>query len=157
MKRQGVRSKLLQTHFRQEVPLDISMNSPPLFSVEDSVELNALLRALLQAKFRPAVPDTDLPCSRYMIAMIERVFEASRNVALASGNPALLSSFDTLQKAEQNPLYVAAARARLQECPAHLWAQWSREERLHFVRQILSPLRAEPQLLEYLLHAVPEP
>ena len=131
------------------------MSTPPLFSVLDSDELNALFRALLEAKFRREIPDTDLPSSRFVVAMIERVFEAQRNVALASGNPTMLANLDTWQKAEENPLYVAAARERLKECPASVWLRWSREERLRFVRQILSPLRAEQPLLEDLLSVMP--
>lgn len=131
------------------------MSTPPLFSVLDSYELNALFRALLEAKFRPEIPDTDLPGSRFVVAMIERVFEAQRNIALASGNPTMLANLDTWQKAEENPLYVAAARERLKECPTNVWLRWSREERLSFVRQILSPLRAEQPLLEDLLSVMP--
>ncbi len=131
------------------------MNAPPLFSVLDSHELNALFRALLEAKFRPEIPDTDLPGSHFVVAMIERVFEAQRNVALTSGNPTTLANLDTWQTAEENPIYVAAARERLKECPTNVWLRWSREERLSFVRQILSPLRAEQPLLEDLLSVMP--
>lgn len=131
------------------------MSKPPLFSVVDADELNALFRALLEAKFRPEIPDTDLPGSCLVVAMIERVFEAQRNVAQASGNSTMLANLDTWQKAEQNPLYVAAARERLKECPTNVWLRWSREERLFFVRQILSPLRAEQPLLEELVSVMP--
>ena len=131
------------------------MSTAPLFCVSDSHELNALFRALLQAKFRPEIPDTDLPGSRLVVAMIERVFEAQRTAAKAAGNPTMLANFDTWQRAEENPLYVAAARERLRECPANVWLLWSREERLRFVRQLLSPLRAEQPLLEDLLSIMP--
>jgi hypothetical protein len=131
------------------------MNTPPLFSVVDSNELNALFRALLEAKFRPAIPDTDLPGSPYVVALIERVLEAQKKVAAASGNQAMLSNLETWQKAEENPLYVAAAKERIKECPQNVWLRWSKEERLRFVQQILSPLRAEQPLLEELLNAMP--
>jgi len=131
------------------------MNTPPLFSILDSDELNALVRALLQAKFRPAVPDTDLPASRFVVAMIERALEAQKNFALASGNTTMVANFETWQRAEENPLYVSAARERLKECPADVWLRWSNEERLHYVQQVLSPLRAEQLLLEELLNSMP--
>lgn len=131
------------------------MNTPPLFAVLDSHELNALLRVLVQAKFRPEIPDTDIPGSRYVVAMIERVVEAQKDVAIASGNQTMLSNLDAWKKAEDNPLLVAAARERIKECPRNVWLRWSKEERLHFVRQILSPLRAEQPLLEELLNAMP--
>lgn len=132
------------------------MNTPPLFSILDSHELNALVRALLQAKFRPAVPDTDLAASRFVVAMIERAVEAQKHVALTSGNTTMFTNFDTWERAEENPLYVAAARERLKECPANIWLQWSKEERLHYTQQILSPLRAEQPLLEELLNSMPD-
>lgn len=131
------------------------MDTPPLFSVLDSNELGALFRALLQAKFRPTIPDNDLSGSPYVVAMIERVLEAERKVATASGNQTMLANIDTWQRAEENPLYVAAARERLKECPKNVWLRWSREERLRFIRQILSPLRAEQPLLEELLNGMP--
>ena len=132
------------------------MSTSPLFSVHDSYELNALFRALLEAKFRPEIPDTDLPGSRFVVAMIERAFEAQRNIALASGNQIMLANLDAWQRAEENPLYVAAARERLKECPTNVWLRWSKEERLSFVRQILSPFRAEQPLLEELSRVMPE-
>ena len=131
------------------------MNTPPLFSVLDSDELNALVRALLQAKFRPSLPDTDLSASSFVVAMIERALEAQREVALASGNTTMLANLETWQKAEENPLYLSAARERLKECPANVWLRWSNEERLCYVRQVLSPLHAEQPVLEELLNSMP--
>lgn len=131
------------------------MNTPPLFSVLDSDELNALVRALLQAKFRPCVPDTDLSASRLVVAMVERALEAQKGVALASGNTTMIANFETWQRAEENPLYVSSARERLKECPANVWLRWSNEERLHYVRQVLSPLQAEQALLEERLNSMP--
>jgi hypothetical protein len=67
----------------------------------------------------------------------------------------MLSNLEAWEKAEENPLLVAAARERIKECPRNVWLRWSKEERLHFVRQILSPLQAEQSLLEELLNAMP--
>lgn len=131
------------------------MNSSPLFSVLDSDELNALFKALIEAKFRPHIPNRDLSGSRFVVAMIERVFEAQRNIAVASGNPTMLSNLDTWQRAEENPSLVATVRERIKECPKYVWLRWSRDERIHFVQQLLSPLCAEQPLLEELLNEMP--
>jgi len=131
------------------------MNTSPLFSVRDCDELNALVRALIQAKFRPAVPDTDLPASRFIVAMIERAVDAQKNAAQASGNTTMVANLETWRRAEENPLYVSASLERLKECPTNVWLRWSKEERLHYVRQVLSPLRADEPLLEQLLNSMP--
>lgn len=128
------------------------MSTPPLLSALDSHELIALFRALLEAKFWPEIPDMDLPGSRFVVAMIERVFEAQRDVALASGNPAMLAKLDAWQRVEGNPLFVAATRERLKECSTHDWLQWSREERL---RAFFASLRS--RLLLNLEHRLSTP
>ncbi|MES3011309.1 MAG: hypothetical protein V4738_11025 [Pseudomonadota bacterium] len=75
------------------------MNKPALFAIADSAELNALLRVFIEAKFRPEVPDTDITSSRYVVAMIERVVEAQRGVALESGNDRQVSNIESWQGA----------------------------------------------------------
>lgn len=128
------------------------MSKPALFSVADSAELNALLRVLIEAKFRPEVPDTDIPSSRYVVAMIERVVEAQRGVAVESGNDRQVSSIESWRRAELNPLLLSAVRARLKECPKNVWRGWSAGQRRKHVLDVLSPLRAESQLVAELLN-----
>jgi hypothetical protein len=128
------------------------MSKPALFSVADSAELNALLHVLIEAKFRPEVPDTDIPSSRYVVAMIERVVEAQRGVAAESANYGQVSNTESWQRAELNPLLLAAVRTRLKECPKNVWRGWSAEQRRKHVLDVLSPLRAESQLIAELLN-----
>ncbi|WP_234086366.1 hypothetical protein [Azonexus sp. R2A61] len=125
------------------------------FAVSDTNELNALFRALIQAKFQPAIPDRDLSGSPFVVAMIERIFEAVRNEAIASGNETMVSNCDRWKRAEENPILVAAVRERIRECPQRVWSKWSREERTHFVQQLLSPLHAEEPLIKELLNETP--
>ncbi|MES2511963.1 MAG: hypothetical protein V4625_18710 [Pseudomonadota bacterium] len=134
---------------------EADMNASPLFSVDHEFELNALFRVLVEAKFRPSIPDTDIPSSKFVIAMIERVFEAQMEVALANGDQLRVSSLAKWQAAEENPVLVADARSRLRECPLLVWERWSKEQRLAHIRNVLSPLRAKDALLEELLGEMP--
>lgn len=127
------------------------MIKPAIFSVTDSAELNALLRILIEAKFRPEVPDADIASSRYVVAMIERVVEAQRGLALESGNDREVSNIESWQRAELNPLLLSAVRARLKECPKNIWMGWSAEQRRKHVLDVLSPLRADSHLVAELL------
>lgn len=131
------------------------MNSSPLFSVDDPNELNALFRALIYAKFQAPIPARELSGSPFIVAMIERAFEAVRATAADSGNEAILANYATWQRAEANPLLVAAVREGIRECPRHVWVRWSHEERICFVQQLLSPLRAEEPLITELLNEMP--
>lgn len=127
------------------------MSTSPLFAVHDPNELNALLRVFIEAKFRPSIPDTDIPASRFVVAMVERILQSQKNLALAEGNQEALANLSQWQKAEENPLLLSAVRERIRECPSGVWERWSREERLNYIQQILSPFTAEQALLEELL------
>jgi len=127
------------------------MSTSPLFAVHDPNELNALLRVFIQAKFRPAIPDTDIPASPFVVAMVERILQSQKNLALAESNQKLLANLAQWQQVAENPFLLSAVRERIRECPTAVWERWSREERLNYVQQILSPFTAEEALLEELL------
>lgn len=125
------------------------MSTSPLFAVHDPNELNALMRVFIEAKFRPSIPDTDIPASPFVVAMVDRILHSKKD--LAEGNQKTLTNLIQWLRLEDNPILLSAVRERIRDCPSGVWARWSQEERFNYVRQILSPFTAEDALLEELV------
>jgi hypothetical protein len=120
-----------------------------LFAVDDPYELNALVRALLAAKFHAPEDGLELPGSPLLAKLCERAADALA-AAQATG---LLPGFGGRTRAAgaappPEPV-VASARRHLSAVAARggNWAGWWAAERAEYVRLVFRPYVADDALV----------
>jgi hypothetical protein len=125
------------------------------FEVDEPYEVNALLTALLEAKFHPDPKRREVAGSPFVARLCERAVEAFAAAQAAGrlpGNPEQTRAFYQGRPGEPT---LAVVRRRLAEVTAlPVWAGWSPEQRAEYVRLLLSPFAAPDDLVAELIASV---
>jgi hypothetical protein len=109
----------------------------PLFTVSDGYELHALFLALMEAKFHPEPRSPELQGSPFMARMCERAAEAVTEWMASKGWQDQGERLRSTYLSEPDDVTLTAVRKRLGECKK--WTTWSDDERVLYVRLLLSP------------------
>ena len=116
--------------------------------IEGFSHIIALYRALIEAKFNDNPTDADVPDSALVADLANQVADAleqhERTNPVASG-----SEEGEWRNPSNHPRRIEFVRRRLTECS--LWSDWTTDEKQHYIRILLSPLRAEPSFCQELL------
>src|SRR5579884_4222449 len=110
-----------------------------LFEVSDPYEVNALLTALLEAKFHPRPEHPELAGSPLVARLCERAVEAFAAAQAAGRLPDRPERTRAFYRARPPESILAVIRQRLGEVAgAPVWDGWSPTERAEYVRLLLS-------------------
>ena len=125
------------------------MAHAPLFVVDDPIELLALSRLILDAKFQPELRDRDLWGSPYVSALATRVDEALLNSYGGERKDHLVKNhLEWRASLPQNSFVLAAVRSRLKEtAQSSWWQQQSMESKLAYLRGCVAPYQPDDQFL----------
>ena len=116
--------------------------------IEGFSHINALCRALIEAKFNDNPTDTDVPNSPLVADLANQVADAleehERANPLAPG-----SEIGGWRDPSNQPGKIEFIKRRISECS--LWSSWTTDEKQHYLRILLSPLRADSSVCQELL------
>ena len=123
-----------------------------LFAVDDPYELNALVRALLAAKFHAPEDGLELPGSPLLARLCERAVDALAAAQEAGRLPGFGGHTRPAGAAPPSEPIVASARRHVSAVAARggNWAGWSADERAAYVRLVLRPYVADAALVSEL-------
>jgi hypothetical protein len=110
-----------------------------LFVVDDPCELNALLRAVLAAKFHAPEDGPELAGSPFLARLCERATEAFANAQEAGLLPGSAGQTRVaLRSMPPGPEVVASVHRHVAALRGN-WEQWSPDERADYVRLVFRP------------------
>jgi hypothetical protein len=122
-----------------------------LFEVNDPLELNALLRVLLEGKFSLDV-SPEVAGSPIVAHLCERVLEAFLSVQAAGRLPGNAEETQARIRTRPGEHLLAVVRRRLAESRQRVdWSEGSLDERKGLVRNLLSPYPATEDLVAELI------
>jgi len=121
---------------------------PPLFEIHEFAVLNALSRALVEAKFHLHPNDSLVPASPFVADLANDVADALEEHVSATS---VHSSADpgSWRDPSNHPEKLEAVRARLEECKP--WSEWTADQKRKYVRLLLAPLRPVADTVSQLL------
>ena len=122
-----------------------SVEDEPNLRVDGGPELNALLRTVMEAKFRPDPGDELVSWSPLVADIANRVADALDQIPRRVPRP----DAGAWRRPENHPEKLAVVRARILACEA--WSGWSEEQRREQVRILLAPLQPDDALIEALI------
>ena len=116
--------------------------------IEGFSHINALYRALIEAKFNDNPTDAAVPGSALVADLVNQVADALEQHART--NPvAFGSELSEWRDPSNHSEKIEFVRRRITECSP--WSDWTAEEKRDYIRVLLSPLRAEPSFCQELL------
>ncbi|WP_020470677.1 hypothetical protein [Zavarzinella formosa] len=126
-----------------------------LFTVDNPLELNVLLRALFSAKFYDHADGPELAGSPFMSRLCERAMESFANAQDAGLLP---GNSERMRSKHPDARVVACVRSHVAAIAAGEgnWPQWSADERANCVRELFRPYVADESLVRELADCVPD-
>lgn len=120
------------------------------FETQDRLELLALVRAIVEAKFHPHVRDKALQGSPVLAAVAKRLLDAHVEAEVRD-NPAIASEddFEAWWLPENQPEWVEAVRERIHRTPS--WSTFDDAMKRRWVADLLSPLFIDDAYVESLV------
>ena len=122
-----------------------------LFSVSDPMELLALHRALMEAKFHPNPEHREIQGSPFVARIAERVVDALIQYEISERNKTAGDSWISWRDATKHDLCLNVVRQRLAETSRIIWDNMTSDARRAYVRDLLSPLIAGDDLIGNLI------
>ncbi|MGH0030670.1 MAG: hypothetical protein ACQGVC_12825 [Myxococcota bacterium] len=120
----------------------------PLLIVSDFDTLNALSRALVEAKFHAEPIDPAVPGSALVADLATRVADRVEQET-ARRYPGIHGMVDGWRDPREQPEMLAVVRRRLREIGG--WQEWSEEEKRAQVRVLLAPLQPVDEVVRELV------
>lgn len=118
-----------------------------LFSVTDPMELLALHRALMEAKFHPNPESREIQGSPFVARIAERVVDALIQNEISEGRKGTADSWTAWRDAAKHDRCLSVAKQRLAETSKSIWESMASDARRAYVRDLLSPLIADDGLI----------
>lgn len=112
----------------------------------DFNEVQALHRALMEAKFAENPVDTAVCGSPFVAAVANRVVDTLIEMERHSGGDERARHWEEWRQVTPSRREWKVALSRVE--PGGPWSSWSVEEKRRFAELLLSPLRATDQLLD---------
>jgi hypothetical protein len=131
----------------------LSVGGTPMFVIEDEVLLEALVRALCTLKFMSS-PDRlavrEMAGSPLVAEVANRAYDALVDDYRRALKEGYAERAELRRAAEGQPLALEAVRAHLRYAEES-WRTWSSEQKRSFVRILLAPYFAGPELVDSLV------
>ncbi len=125
-----------------------------MFQVTEEAELHALLKALLAAKFHPDPESLEIPGSPLVARLCERAVQAVATWLKTHGkNDRAERTLAWFRIGTADHPVLKIVRKRIEECEhdqGGMWKNWTDEQRLEYVRILLSPYTCDDRMIREL-------
>ena len=130
-------------------------SKPPLFSVTDEHELNALWRLVAEAKFHPEPDDRDLWRSPYVQSLAVRIADAQLELERRRGNAHGVERHLAWRRSLPNNVALDAVRLKLREDSLEpWWKELSHSHKRAYVLARVAPFVVDEAFLDGLIRDV---
>ena len=119
-----------------------------MFTVSDLPRLNALFRALLEAKFHEHPSDLDVPASPFVAEMIAEVRDCLRALELERDGSAAEKRWTAWLSIDSSRREWRIAQGFAVEAWRRSWSSWTEDARGQAIGQLLSPFDVTSELIK---------
>jgi hypothetical protein len=125
-----------------------------MFQIDSYYELNALLRAVIEAKFHRDPDDLDVPGSALLADVVNRLARAVAEESIKIDGDAARTRWSAwIHTGPERDEWKSAVVYAASMWPK-IWPKWSVEDRRVAARQLLSPFELEDATLDAFLREV---